>query len=249
MPFDVTHSTPHARQVLPLEAHGLVLAREGRQLIDGVDIALGGTALTVIMGPNGAGKSLLLRLLTGLIEPDEGDVRWAGRAPDRHRAPKLGFVFQKPVMLRRSAVDNVKFALRSRLTRSQRHDRAMTALGRAGLEHLAATPARLLSGGEQQRLAIARALAPEPEVLLLDEPCANLDPASTAAIEALVERERTRGIKVVWVTHDLGQARRVAAEVVFMHAGRLLERAPAADFFDKPQCEAARAYLSGRLVI
>ncbi len=252
MPLDSANASEGrvgtARRVLPIEAAGLVLARDGRRLIDIVEFALDGDAVTVIMGPNGAGKSLLLRLLAGLITADRGSVRWAGRAPDRERAPKLGFVFQKPVMLRRSALANVRFALR-RASRAERQRDALVALRRAGLDHLARTPARLLSGGEQQRLAIARALAPRPEVLLLDEPGTNLDPAAVSAIEALILDARERGTKIVLVTHDIGQARRLADEVVFLHHGQITERTPAAGFFDGPASRAAAAYLEGRIVL
>lgn len=250
VPFDqITRKAPAAPSVLPIEADGLLLERGGRRLVDGVDLRIDGSSLTVIMGPNGAGKSLLLRLLSGLIEPDGGSVRWAGRAPDRTRTRKLGFVFQKPVLLRRSALANVKFALRNGIPRAERNELAAAALQRAGLKELAHTPARLLSGGEQQRLAIARALASGPEILFLDEPCASLDPAATAAIEALVIDARLQGTKIVLVTHDIGQARRLADDVVFLHRGRIVEQADAGAFFDAPDSKAARAYLSGQLVI
>lgn len=256
MPFDimpesiktVSEFVKSMSGIIPIEGHGLILERGGRRLIDRIDLTVGGDGLTVIMGPNGAGKSVLLRLLAGLMRPDGGSVRWAGRVPDRTRTPRLGFVFQQPVLLRRSALANVRFVLKGGSRRS-RSDRAMAALSRAGLVHLADSPARLLSGGEQQRLALARALAPEPEVLLLDEPCANLDPAATAAIEALVADAARRGTKVLLVTHDIGQARRLADEVVFLHGGRIAERGPAGTFFDQPESDAARAYLAGRLVV
>ena len=234
--------------VLPIQASGLVLARGGRRIIDNIGLAVEGEGVSVIMGPNGAGKSVLLRLLTGLIKPDSGIVTWAGARPDRARAPSVGMVFQKPVLLRRSVQANVRFALRDG-TLAERNSRALAALARAGLKHLADAPARLLSGGQQQRLAIARALAPNPEVLLLDEPCANLDPAATAAIEALIGDAKLRGTKVVLVTHDVAQAKRVADDITFIHDGRIEEQTPAADFFDKPASPASRAYLDGRLLV
>lgn len=249
MPFDTMPELGKSMAaIIPIEARGLILERGGRRLIDRIDLAVGGAGLTVIMGPNGAGKSVLLRLLAGLLPPDGGTVRWAGRALDRARTPRLGFLFQQPVLLRRSALANVRYVLQGG-SRQVRSERAMAALTRAGLAHLAHTPARLLSGGEQQRLALARALAPDPEVLLLDEPCANLDPAATAAIEALVADAARDGTKIVLVTHDIGQARRLADEVVFLHGGRIVERGPAAAFFDAPASDAARAYLAGRLVL
>ena len=238
----------NGNRVLPIQAGGLVLARGGRRIIDDIGLGIESGGVSVIMGPNGAGKSVLLRILTGLIKPDSGIVTWAGSRPDRARAPAVGMVFQKPVLLRRSAQANVRYALRGG-TLADRTRRARQALARAGLKHLADAPARLLSGGEQQRLAIARALAPDPEVLLLDEPCANLDPAAAAAIEALIGDAKARGTKVVLVTHDVAQARRLADDITFIHDGRIAEQAPASVFFDSPSSDASRAYLDGRLLV
>jgi ABC-type tungstate transport system substrate-binding protein/ABC-type multidrug transport system ATPase subunit len=238
----------NGRHVLPIMGRGLLLERGGRRIIDNMDFTIEGEGLSVVMGPNGAGKSVLLRLLTGLLKPDAGTVSWAGARPDRAGAPSVGMVFQKPVLLRRSALANVRYVLRAG-TRAERTRMAEEALAWAGLLHLARTPARLLSGGQQQRLAIARALAPDPEVLLLDEPCANLDPAATAAIEALIGDARARGTKVVLVTHDVAQAKRVADDITFIHDGRIDEQAPAAAFFEDPQSPASRAYLDGRLLV
>ena len=237
------------RAVLPVEGRGLVFRRNGRALIDGVDLTIEAGPLTVLMGPNGAGKSLLLRVLAGLLAPDAGTVSWAGRAPGRNRALGLGFVFQKPVLLRRSALANVAYALKvAGVGRGERTNRAAEALAQAGLAHLASSAARVLSGGEQQRIAIARALATEPQVLLLDEPTASLDPAATAAIEAQVQQAARAGTKVVFVTHDIGQARRLAGEVVFMDRGRIAERAPSDWFFRAPESPAAAAFIEGRLI-
>ena len=238
------------RGVLPIVGQGLAVRRGGRTLIDGIDIAFEGHGLTVVLGANGAGKSLLLRLLAGLVQPDGGAVTWAGSAPDRSRALGVGFVFQRPVMLRRTAIANVRYALKAAcVPRGERDAIAQRALQDAGLGALADWPARLLSGGEQQRVALARALAPAPQALLLDEPTSNLDPASTLAIENLVCGARKAGTRIVHVTHDLGQARRLADEVVFMHAGRIVERAPAASFFDAPSSGRAQAFLEGRIVL
>ena len=236
------------RDVLPIQASRLVLERGGRRIIDDIDLVVDKGGVSGIMGPNGAGKSVLLRLLTGLLKPDAGTVSWAGARPDRARAPSVGMVFQKPVLLRRSALANVRYVLRAG-GRAERTRLAEEALARAGLAHLAKTPARLLSGGQQQRLAIARALAPDPEVLLLDEPCANLDPAATAAIEALVADARARGTKILLVTHDVAQAKRIADDITFIHDGRIVEQSPAGAFFKDPQSPAGRAYLDGRLLV
>jgi tungstate transport system ATP-binding protein len=154
------------------------------------------------------------------------------------------------VLLRRSALANVTHALRARgVSRQECHARAERMLSAAGLGALTRTPARLLSGGEQQRLAMARALSLEPDVLFLDEPTANLDPASTLAIEQLIQQAHDEGTKCVLVTHDIGQARRLADEVVFLHRGQLEEQSPAGRFFDAPVSASARAFLEGRLVL
>jgi tungstate transport system ATP-binding protein len=235
--------------VLPIRGQRLVIERGGRRLIDGIDIELGDAGALVLMGPNGAGKSLLLRVLMGLVAPDTGQVLWGHAPPDRARAAKIGFVFQRPVVLRRSALANVVYALTAAgVPRGEREARARSALRQAGLEHLAHAPARVLSGGEQQRLTIARALASGPEVLMLDEPTSNLDPASTAAIEALIRDARHEGTRIVLVTHDVGQARRVADDIVFLHRGRIIERKLADAFFNAPATAEARAFLNGELV-
>jgi tungstate transport system ATP-binding protein len=236
--------------VLPIRGQGLVIERGGRRLIDGIDLEIGGTGAFVVMGPNGAGKSLLLRVLVGLVAPDAGQVLWGNAPPDRARAAKIGFVFQRPVLLRRSALANVVYALKAAgIARREREARARSALRHAGLERLAHAPARVLSGGEQQRLTIARALASGPEVLMFDEPTSNLDPASTAAIETLIRDARNEGTRIVLVTHDLGQARRLADEIIFLHQGRILERKPAGAFFDAPATRQAQAFLSGEIVL
>jgi tungstate transport system ATP-binding protein len=250
MPRDETYPAATQTQVLPVVGRALRVRGGGRTLLDDVDLDLNGHAVTVLMGPNGAGKSLLLRVLAGLVSAEAGTVTWAGRPPDRRRAAKLGFVFQKPVMLRRSAMENVRYALMAAgVPRADRGARARAALASAGLERLAGSPARVLSGGEQQRLAIARALATDPEVLLLDEPTSSLDPASTLAIETLVRDARDRGTKIVFVTHDIGQARRLADEVVFLHHGRLVERGAADRFFAAPASDPAGAFIQGRIVL
>lgn len=246
--FDAPPTAPDAR-VLPIEGRGLTVIREGRVLLD-ADITLDGERFTVVMGPNGAGKSLLLRALAGLYKTDAGIVLWGGAIPDRARAAKVGVVFQKPVMLRRSVLDNLHYALKvAGWPRSQRTERALDGLRRAGMERLASAPARVLSGGEQQRLAIVRALLMEPEVLLLDEPTSNLDPTAVLAIEALLRDARSRGTKIVFVSHDTGQARRLAEDIVFMHHGRVVEHGPAAQHFDSPSNETFRAFLEGQLVL
>ncbi len=234
-------------ELLPLEVRGLAYAVAGRRLIDDIDLRLGDPGITVVMGPNGAGKSLLLRLLHGLITPTAGVVRWNGEALTEGLRKRQALVFQRAVLLRRSALANIEFALR--LTPGDHRARARAALSRVGLADRAGSPARRLSGGEQQRLALARALALQPKVLLLDEPTASLDPAAVAAIEIIVRDAQRTGTKIILVTHEQGQAKRLADDVVFLNRGRVTEHTPAKEFFAAPRSSEARNYLAGRLVL
>jgi len=235
---------------LPLTARGLSLRLDGKQLIRDINLTLSAGKRTIILGANGAGKSLLLRLLHGLIEPTSGEILWAGRTADKETRQGQAMVFQRPVLLRRSALANIKFVLASSPLRKDLRDQwARACLQLANLGDLAATPARALSGGEQQRLAIARALALEPEVLFLDEPSAHLDPAATLSVEQLIESAHENGKKIIMVTHDIGQARRIADEIIFLHQGAIAEKADAASFFASPSSPAARAYLEGRIIL
>lgn len=235
--------------ILPLEVRGLVYEAGGRRLIDGLDLDLPSGALAVVLGPNGAGKSLLLRLLHGLLAPSAGTMLWAGRPADARVRRRQAMVFQKPVLLRRSTAANLDYALRLRgLAHAERQARSEELLAMGNLASLARMPARLLSGGEQQRLALVRALALEPEMLFLDEPTANLDPAATLAIERLIQAAHRAGATILMVTHDRDQARRLARRVLLLCRGRVVEDAPAEAFFTAPQSDEARAFLAGRLV-
>ena len=241
---------PDRTAVLPIQGKGLTFERGTRRILGGIDIEVGGQGTLVLIGPNGAGKSLLVRVLAGLVEPTAGSVTWAGMPPDRRRAPKIGFVFQRPVHLRRSALANVTYALAiAGVPKAERTERALAALARARIAHLAQSAARVLSGGEQQLLSIARALATEPEILILDEPTSALDPAATTAIEGLLVTVRGEGVPVVLITHDLGQVRRLADEVAFLHHGRLIERTPREEFLARPRSPEALAFVRGEIVL
>ena len=233
-----------------LEAVELSFARDGRRLVDEVTLRLApAPALTAVMGPNGSGKTLLVTLLAGLAAPSGGQVLWEGAAPGRDAHRTRAFVFQRPVMLNRSVEANVRHALSTLgLHATEVRARTAAALDQTGLTALAARPAPVLSGGEQARLAFARALARQPRLLFLDEPTANLDPAATLAVETIATQARAGGVKIVLVTHDIGQARRLADDVVFMSSGRVVEHAPAAAFFAGAQSPEARAFLEGRIL-
>ncbi|MGE7472515.1 ATP-binding cassette domain-containing protein [Bosea sp. NPDC003192] len=233
--------------ILPLTVEAAAFSGDGKLLVEPNSFTIPAGGLTVLLGPNGAGKSLTLRLCHGLLTPSRGAVRWAAGAEGR--AKRHAMVFQKPIMLRRSVEANITHALAAAgATGPERKARAAQALQRFGLAERAAQPARLLSGGEQQRLAIARAWALRPELLFLDEPTSQLDPAATRQIEELLSDLVAEGITVMMSTHDLGQARRLADRVLFLHRGRLVEDTPAQDFFAGPQSAEARAFLAGELL-
>ena len=231
--------------MFPLTLSALRFAPPGRVVLDSVDLTLGGEGISLILGPNGVGKTLLLRLIAGLLPADSGALDWGGAArPDQ----RLALVFQHPMMLRLSVLANVEFALRPQaLSAAERRQRTAAVLARVGLEHRAGECARLLSGGERQRLALARAWAMQPRLLLLDEPTASLDPSATEQVENIIREIRTEGAKVLMTTHNLGQATRLADDIIFLADGRVQEHAPAQRFFARPQSAAARAFLQGEL--
>lgn len=239
---------PGRDELLPLEVEGLCHQANGKSLLDNVSFRLEGGHRTVILGPNGAGKSLLLRICHGLLQPTRGRVSWAGLDP-RAAGRKVAMVFQRTVLLRRSVAANLDHALAVMgMGPAERQRRVIAALEEAGLLHLADHSARTLSGGEQQRLSLARAMVLEPRVLLLDEPTSNLDPGATGAVEAMIRRADAEGIRIVMTTHDIAQARRLADEVLFLHKGRLNTHATAGAFFSSPETEEARTFISGELL-
>ncbi|HAD37367.1 MAG TPA: ATP-binding cassette domain-containing protein [Gammaproteobacteria bacterium] len=234
--------------ILPLVVDGLGFSVREQWLIKDVSFSLGARGRTFIVGPNGAGKSILLRLCHGLLSPTTGTVRWASGS-SRQQRQRQAMVFQKPVLFRRSARANVEYALSVRgVAKKDVRQRADDALEATGLTGIAHRQARVLSGGEQQRLVLARAWALRPRVLFLDEPAAHLDPAATAAIEDVIEQISNAGSKIIMVTHDLGQVRRLADEVLFLHQGQLLEQTASEDFLTHAKTQEARAFVEGQLL-
>lgn len=215
----------------------------GTRILDRITLEVRAGPRTVILGPNGAGKSVFMRICHGLLKPTSGRVRWAGRNGQRQ-----AMVFQRPVMLRRSALANAMYGLKlAGLPRRERKLRAHDVLEAVGLETRAQQPARMLSGGEQQKLALARAWALGPEVLFLDEPTANLDPAATREVETIIGQIHASGTKIIMTTHNLGQARRLGDEILFMDRGRVVEHAPADRFFAAPRSAEAATFIKGEL--
>src|SRR5262245_29894719 len=231
--------------MLPLVLNQVSFAVGGRSIIDRVSMEIAEGLRTVILGANGAGKSVLMRLCHGLLSPTAGTIEWRGTA---NRRDRQAMVFQRPVMLRRSALANIVYGLKlAGISERESEMRARDVLEAVGLERVATRPARVLSGGEQQRLALARAWALGPEVLFLDEPTANLDPTATREVETLIGQIRAGGTKIVMTTHNLGQAKRLGDEILFLSQGRLAERAPVDRFFAKPASAEADAFIRGEL--
>ncbi len=241
-------STPDTRRKQALIFENVALEVGRKTLLRDINCTIGARLRTVIIGPNGAGKSLFLRLAAGLIKSTGGTITGTIKTGGKTGHSGQSVVFQKPVMLRRSAYENIAFVLRQHPKpgddKSTRIERALDA---ARLADRARTPARKLSGGEQQRLALARALVVDPSILLLDEPTASLDPSSTLIVEKMILEADKSGTKIIHVTHDIKQARRLADDIIYMHKGRLLLHKSAADFFVDPGCDEAQAYLDGRL--
>lgn len=235
-------------EYLPICFQRVHLGFSKRPIYTDLNMEIGAQGITAIMGPNGAGKSLILRMLAGLIQPDQGQIVYGNQTTVP--AAQIGFVFQRPVLLRRSVSDNLLHALAiANVKRAQREERAYALLELGGMLHLAKSPARKLSGGEQQRLTLLRALAGKPGLLVLDEPSASLDPQATALIENIVLRASHCGVKVILVTHDQGQAARLAGEIIFVHQGKVHDAQAADAFLKTPVSRQARAYLKGELLI
>jgi tungstate transport system ATP-binding protein len=231
---------------LPLRLDGVGFRARTTPILEAISLTLTAGPRTIVLGANGAGKSVLLRLCHGLLRPSAGSVRWAGDAENGRR--RHAMVFQRPIMLRRATLANVAYGLKlAGIAKRARDSQARAKLDAVGLAALAERPARRLSGGEQQRVALARAWALEPDVLFLDEPTANLDPAATRLVERIVEAMHEAGTKIVMTTHDLGQARRLADEIVLLDRGRIAEVTPAAEFFAAPRSAAGVAFLRGEL--
>jgi len=237
--------TPTSGTMQSLSLRHVSLSFGDKTVIDDISLDLSPIGCTVILGPNGAGKSMLLRMLHGLVQPTSGRIRWAGQPPNQVMK-RQAMVFQKPVLLRRSVEANLRFVLKAR---NQSYETCGELLERVGLADKATLPARLLSGGEAQRLTIARALATGPELLFMDEPTASLDPVSVLAIETLVAELKNEGVKIIFVTHDIDQAKRISDDILFMHQGRILEHGPSSAFFSNPQSQPARNLLAGKVTI
>jgi tungstate transport system ATP-binding protein len=233
--------------ILPLTLSAAEVRRRGKRLLGPVDLTLGTGGITVIVGPNGSGKTTLLRVMHGVERLSSGTASWA--VPDRDAQARQAFVFQSPIMLRRSVAANLRYPLALRGVSRVDQDSALAEWAqKIGLTGALTTSAPRLSGGERQKLALARALIGSPQVLFLDEPCASLDGAATLAIEGLLSEARDAGVRIVMATHDMGQARRLADDALFMLGGTIAEAAPRNRFFGRPQHPALASFLNGDIV-
>ncbi|MFT4562256.1 MAG: tungstate transport system ATP-binding protein [Gammaproteobacteria bacterium] len=238
----------HESLTLPVRVENLVYEIDKARIIDSLNLELSAGGCTAILGYNGAGKSVFLRLLHGLLTPSSGTIQWAGNFAVEFVRQRQSMVFQAPVLLRRSIEANVRYASTKRGFKGDlRAQRIETVLQQTNLSHIRHRHATVLSGGERQRVAIARALAVEPEILFLDEPTASLDPAATIGIEDILVRARNEGRKLIMVTQSVGQAARLANDVVFMHRGQIEEHSSIDDFLAAPQSPVAQAFIEGKL--
>lgn len=219
----------------------------GKKLVGPVNLTLAPTGFTMVIGPNGAGKTTLLRLMHGLQRCSKGQVAWA--LPAKQARDKQGFVFQSPIMMRRKVIDSLAYPLHLRgVGKTAARERAAECARNFGLSELLESWAPMLSGGEKQKLSLARALITAPEILFLDEPCANLDGRATREIESILRQVQARGTRLVMSTHDMGQAKRLANDVIFMLNGKLHEQADSEKFFNAPVTPEAKAFINGDIV-
>ncbi len=233
---------------LPIIFNKVSVVVESRTLLDNIDLKISAGSPTVLIGPNGSGKTTLLRTGMGLLDIAAGKITWGEYGTDAPR--RSAIVFQRPMMFRRRAASNIRYALTVAGIPAEQHPaRVAELLKLVGLEGFGDRPARRLSVGEQQRLALARALARNPTTLFLDEPTASMDPAGTKAFEDVIQAIVARGIKIVMSTHDLGEARRLAGDIVLLHKGRIAEAAPATAFFATPQTLEATRFIAGELLL
>lgn len=233
--------------ILPLTVRGATVRRRGRTIIGPIELDVANTGVTIVIGPNGSGKTTLLRMLHGLVQPRTGSIRWA--VPLAEARMRQAFVFQSPVVLRRNVCDNIAYPLMLHgMSRATARARAESWAGRVGLADALHRPAMDLSGGEKQKLALARALIREPQILFLDEPTANLDGRSMREIETILAQTQADGTRIVMATHNMGQAQRLASEVIFLYHGRVHERNQAKQFFNAPETAKAAAFIKGDIV-
>ena len=233
-------------ELLPIKFCSVSFNKFGNCLIDKVSLTIESKGITILLGPNGAGKSILMRLLHGLDSPSSGEVLFKGEIANQEIRRKQAMVFQNAILLRRTVIENLSFV--ANLQKDIKIQKLKELLEEVGLHEKQHVKARQLSGGEKQRLSLARALVLQPELLLLDEPTASLDPYSVQMMESLIIKLRKQNTKIIFITHDLNQARRLAEDIIFIHKGRLEAFQSAGEFFENPESKFASAFIQGKLI-
>ena len=236
-----------SKSLTPIVISNLSLLLGKTKILDKINCKINNKSIFAILGPNGAGKSMFLKSINGLIGVEPRKINFNSREIDDHIRKEIALVFQKPTLLRRSVFENMQFVLEKKNPLSNLE--IMKLLQRVGLNIYKDKPARLLSGGEQQRLSLARALLINPSLLLLDEPTANLDPYSLNLIEEIILDENKKGKTIILTTHDMGQAKRLAKEIFFFNKGKLLEQTKVINFFKKPKTNEAQSYINGKILL
>ena len=230
---------------LPIYIKDLSLILDERKILSSLNLSINSDDVTVIMGPNGAGKSIFLKILNGILTPTSGCITWNNKKQFSDTLNTQAFVFQKPILLRRSVIANLDY-MDSVLGNKKRisKDRLLKIVQ---LQKQKNQPARMLSLGEQQRLSLIRSLMLRPNLLLLDEPTANLDPASTKIIEDIILNLKMMGIKIIFVTHNILQAKRIADDIIFLNEGKMVEHLNKQEFFSNSKSIEVQNYLNGIL--
>ena len=236
-----------SKSLTPIVVSNLSILLGEIKILDKINCKIHNESIIAILGTNGAGKSMFLKSINGLIGVESRKIYFNSREINDHIRKDMAIVFQKPTLLRRTVLENMQFVLEKKNKISNLQ--ITNLLQRVGLDIYKYKPARLLSGGEQQRLSLARALLINPSLLLLDEPTANLDPYSLNLIEEIILDENKKGKTIILTTHDMGQAKRLAKEILFFNKGKLLEQTKAINFFKKPKTKEAQSYINGKILL
>ena len=236
-----------SNSLTPIVVSNLSILLGEIKILDKINCKIHNESIIAILGPNGAGKSMFLKSINGLIGVESRKIYFNSREINDHIRKDMALVFQKPTLLRRTVLENMQFVLEKKNKISNLQ--ITNLLQRVGLDIYKYKPARLLSGGEQQRLSLARALLINPSLLLLDEPTANLDPYSLNLIEEIILDENKKGKTIILTTHDMGQAKRLAKEILFFNKAKLLEQTKAINFFKKPKTKEAQSYINGKILL
>ena len=234
-------------KISPIKIKDLSISLNDRFILRNINCQINDKSITAILGPNGAGKSLLLQTINGLIPVLKGKITYNLNQLDNDIRKQQAMVFQSPTLLRRTVLGNMEFV--NSINKNSNIIDLKYILKKVGLEAYNDKPARLLSGGEKQRLSLARALLIQPKLLLLDEPTANLDPYSLKLIEDLILEENSKGTTIILTTHDMSQAKRLASDIIFINKGEILEQTQAKIFFKEPQTIEAKKYLAGEILL